>query len=471
VTAALRALIVDDDPRQGAALRDLLVLEGIQAEALTTPAAVLQYLEDRDCDVVLSDLQMPGMTGLDLYRRLRATHPHVVYVLITAYGSIPGAVEAVKEGVFHYLTKPVAGEELLEVLRKAGEVVSLRRENLNLRREIEGRRGVEAIIGRSPGMSALRELIRTVAPSDSTILIRGDSGTGKELVADALHVASRRFGRPLVKVNCAAVPENLMEDELFGHERGAFTGASALRRGRFEQAHGGTLFLDEIGEMPGHLQAKLLRVVQDRTFERLGGSVPITVDVRVISATNRDLEALVREGRFREDLYYRLNVIPILVPPLRERPGDLALLAAHFLARFSLRVGKPDAGLAPAALRHLEGWPWPGNVRELQNVIERAVVLAKGDALDVGDLPLPRQELRPAEAGGGDPTEALLERLLDREVALEEIEKSLIRRALERMAGHQEKAARLLGLSRRTLQYRAGKFGMLNPAPDEEEEP
>ena len=446
-------LIVDDNRQSALALQKNLRLEGYKSDVAASAQEALELLEANDYAAIVADLRMPGMSGIELCEETKRRRPQTEVVILTAFGTINSAVEAVKKGATDYLTKPVDFDRLSAVLRRVVELRRLRAENRALRQQIAAERKSEELIGNSPAMSQVLETICTVAASDATVLIRGESGTGKELVARAIHRLSPRAGRPLVKVNCAAIPEALLEDELFGHERGAFTGAHAQRKGRFELAHGGTIFLDEIAEMSPALQAKLLRVLQEREFERVGGSDTILVDVRVIASTNRDIEKAVREGNFREDLYYRVNVVPIHLPPLRERREDIPVLANHFLQRYAARNRKPIKALSRRALDKLIAYNWPGNVRELENCIERACVLATGEVLDADDL-----VLNPQLAGSDH--DAIASQLIGEDFSLEGFERELIEASLRKTGGNQSRAAQLLGLSRRTLQYRIEKYGI-----------
>jgi len=463
-----RILLVDDDWQTAEALRKNLQMEGYAADIATSLPEALDMLARGLYPIVLSDLRMPEMSGVELCDEIRRRHPDTEVVILTAYGTIQTAVEAVKRGAYDYLTKPVDTERLLGTLRRLFELRRLRDENRALREQIQAERKATRLIGSSPAIAAVLEAARTVAPTDATVLIRGESGTGKELVASAIHNLSPRAKRPLVKVNCAAIPETLLESELFGHERGSFTGAVARRKGRFEAAHRGTIFLDEISEMSPALQAKLLRVLQEREFQRVGGTDTIAVDVRVIASTNRNLEAAVREGDFREDLYYRINVVPIALPPLRDRREDIMLLASHFLERFNRRNHKAIKGFTPAAREKLMAYNWPGNVRELENCIERSVVMAQGDTIGPDDIALNPDIRRdsPAEVASA---------LLRPGFSVEDFERTLIEAALERTGGNQSRAAELLGLTRRTLQYRIEKHGIqagraATPKPTEEGE-
>ncbi|MBM4030394.1 MAG: sigma-54-dependent Fis family transcriptional regulator [Planctomycetes bacterium] len=446
-------LVVDDDWQTADALRKNLRFEGYQADVAGSPPEALALLAKSPYPIVVSDMRMREMSGVELCDEIRRLYPDTDVIILTAYGTIQDAVDAVKRGAYDYLTKPVDTERLLGTLRRLFELHRLRDENRALREEIQAERKATRLIGSSPAIAAVLETARTVAPTDATVLIRGESGTGKELVASAIHELSARAKNPLVKVNCAAIPETLLESELFGHERGSFTGAIALRKGRFEAAHRGTIFLDEISEMSPALQAKLLRVLQEREFQRVGGTETLTVDVRVIASTNRNLEKAVRDGDFREDLYYRINVVPIFLPPLRERREDVLLLASHFLARFAARNRKSFKGIAPAAQQKLMAYHWPGNVRELENAIERAVVMAQGDTIGPDDIALNPDVSR-------ESPEDVASKLLQPGFAIEEFERKLLEAGLRKTGGNQSRAAELLGLTRRTLQYRMEKYAI-----------
>jgi len=452
-------LIVDDDQVQAETLARVLALEGYGTAVTTSGEAALARVARGGIDLVLSDLKMPGMDGMELFRRLKERAPGLPLMIVTAHGTIESALGAVREGVVDFVQKPVYADELVHRLRTVLRAGDLRRENERLRERLTHRERGDAMIGQSAALERLREEIARVARTEATVLILGESGTGKELVADALHYGSARAEGPLIKLNCAAIPETLLEDEMFGHERGAYTGADDRRKGRFEMAHRGTLFLDEIGEMPLALQAKLLRLLQERTFERLGGNESIETDTRVICASNQDLGARVGQGAFREDLYYRINVVPLTVPPLRQREGDVELLARHFAREAGARNGRPIEDVARAAIEKLENHAWPGNVRELRNAIERAVILGTGPVLTADQIRFSAgldAGRRPGSGHGG----GLVERLMSSEISFEEFERSLLVLALERTRGNQSKAARMLGMTRRTLQYRIEKFGI-----------
>jgi two-component system NtrC family response regulator len=446
---AVRVLVVDDEPVQVELMRGFLARHGFDVVTAHDGAIALERFRSEPADVILTDQKMPGLSGLELVAAARTIDPEVAVIVMTAYGSIAQAVTAIKAGASDYLTKPVNLDELLHRIGQVRDRQRLARENRELRDALRERHRVEGIIGESGAMQEVLSLVRRVAPSDATVLIRGESGTGKELIARAIHHASPRAKEPLVAVNCAALPETLLESELFGHEKGAFTGALATRRGRFEAAQGGTVFLDEIGDLPVHLQVKLLRVIQEREIERLGGTHPIRVDVRLLAATHRNLEALVRDGRFREDLYYRVNVVTITIPPLRERRDDVPLLLDHFLEKFARANGKAIRGLTPEARHALLRYDYPGNVRELENLVERAVVLTRDDVIGTADLPL---------AVGTDaralPEDATMP------TAVEALERAMITDALGRANGVQTRAAELLGVSERVLRYKLRKYGL-----------
>jgi len=446
-----KLLIVDDERLTSEALRYNLQLDGYHVDTASSASEALALLEEQDYPVVITDLRMPQVSGLELCGDIRRLYPNTDVILLTAFGSIENAVEAVKHGAYDYLTKPVDPAKLSALLRRIFELHRLRDENKALRAEVSAHRQASRLIGSAAGMVKVMDAIETVAPTEATVLVRGESGTGKELVAMAIHQLSSRAKHPLVKVNCAAIPETLLEDELFGHERGAYTGAHAQRKGRFEMAHRGTLFLDEISEMSVAVQAKLLRVIQEREFERVGGSETIPVDVRIITSTNRDLEEAVRDGHFREDLYYRVNVVSIELPPLRERREDILVLASHFLEGFSKRNGKSFHSIDQEAQQMLLSYNWPGNVRELENCVERAVVMARGESIAAADLALRHDIAQLAH-------DSIASQLVTEGFSVEDFEKSLIEAALEKTRGNQSKAAALLGLTRRTLQYRIEKY-------------
>jgi len=448
------ALVVDDEPGHRMLVRAVLEDAGWRVTDAPSGEAALALLDRAQPHVALVDMKMPGMDGLTLMRELHARIPALPVVLLTAFGSVGTAVEAMKQGAFDYLTKPADNDELTAVLEKSYEYRRLLEENARLRSELQGG-ATEALVGASPSILRVRELIEQAGPSEATVLILGESGTGKELVARSLHRASPRAEGPLVTINCAALTESLLESELFGHERGAFTGAVERKRGLLEVADGGTLLLDEIGEFPLALQPKLLRALQERKFRRVGGTAEIESDVRIVAATNRDLPTMIAAGAFREDLYYRLNVVTLEVPPLRRRSEDIPLLALHFLLRFGNELGRRIRTIAPEVLAILQAHAWPGNVRELRNIIERGTLFCLSDTLRPEDLP---------EALSGRAIDSAATALpeLGRPLPelLDEMEERLIRLALVRARGVQAQAAELLGVSRSNLQYKLKKYGM-----------
>jgi DNA-binding NtrC family response regulator len=454
-------LVVEDDRAQREALQEILQQEGYDLETAPDGETGLKRLQEQGFDLVLTDMSLPGVGGLDILKFLVHHQPHCLCIIVTGYATVKNSVDAMRQGAYDYLPKPVDPQELRLVVRRALEHQRLQQENLQLKKQLFKRFGFTNIIGTSEPIAELFELVRKVADTDSTVLLLGESGTGKELIARALHYNSHRRQGNLVAVNCAAIPEELLESELFGHERGAFTHAVRTRIGRFEQASGGTIFLDEIADMSPGLQVKLLRVLQDHSVERIGGVKGIKVDIRVVAATNQDLETLVRQGNFREDLYYRLNVIPIRIPPLRERMADIPLLVVHFLQEFSRKKKKPAKRLSPQALELLVRYPWPGNVRELENLIERLVILTEGDVVEVEDLPQRFREGRSlgAEAESIDfPGEGL-----NLPQALQEFERRLILKALEKSSWVKSRAAQLLNLNRTTLIEKMKKQQILPP--------
>lgn len=448
-TTTGKVLVVDDEANARTALAEILREEGYSVETAADGFKALARAETFQPDIVLTDLKMPGMDGVELLRKLHGQEPGYPEVIVmTAFGAVETAVLAMRAGALDYLTKPLNTDELLVVLKRAFERVHLHREASRLREQLKDRYGFDNLIGSSPEMQRVFKSIAQTAPSRATVLLSGESGTGKELVAAALHHHSARADRPFVKLHCAALAETLLESELFGHERGAYTGADRRREGRFEQADGGTLFLDEIGEISPAIQVKLLRVLQEREFERVGGNQTLKVDVRLIAATNRDLKRMVAEGRFREDLYYRLNVINIRLPSLRERTSDVPALAAHFLRVYSAENTKQVDRISDAALKQLSAYSWPGNVRELENVIERAVVLTEGSVVEPKHFPADLS-LKPASDGAPTIPGA----------ALSEIERYAILQTLEACGGSTSKAAAVLGISVRKIQYKLQEYG------------
>jgi two-component system response regulator AtoC len=443
-----RVLVVDDEENLRLVLRTILKRAGYDVEVATSGEEALEKVESFGPDVILTDVRMPKMSGLDLLAALKAKQSPATVIVMSAYGSVDLAIEAMKAGAYDYVPKPFKPDEILLTLRKAEERETLRRENAKLREEIRRESKFDEILAKSAPMMEIFKTISKIADYKTTVLISGESGVGKELVARAIHRRSSRKDKPFVAINCGAIPENLLESELFGHKKGAFTDAHSDRRGLFEEATGGTLFLDEIGELPLALQVKLLRVLQEETIRRLGDVKDTKVDVRIVAATHRDLQAEVKAGRFREDLFYRLNVLPIPIPPLRDRREDILLLVDHFLARNNIRLGTAIRGLDAEARKALVDYAWPGNVRELENTIERAMVLAEGDQLHTQDLPERVREAR-------DPVQM---QLASGELSVKKttriIEEVLIRRALQKTKGNRTRAAEVLEISHRALLYK-----------------
>jgi DNA-binding NtrC family response regulator len=444
-----RILVVDDEEKLRRVIELQLSTAGFEVDKAASAEEALK-LVDR-ADLVLTDLKLPGMDGLALLAAIRRQNTHAPVVVMTAFGTIEVAVEAMKAGAVDFLLKPFSLDHLMAVIQKALEVRALRDENRQLREELGKRYQFDNIIGRSPAMQEIFATIERVAPTRATVLLAGESGVGKDLIARAIHFHSPRRDRPFVKINCTALPENLMESELFGYEKGAFTGANTTKPGKFEQADTGTVFLDEIGDVPGSVQVKLLRILQEREFERLGSNQTRHIDVRVIAATNQDLRAALEQGTFREDLYYRLNVVPINIIPLRERRQDITFLAEHFLHKYAEEMGNNITAITPAAMSKLAEYHWPGNVRELENIIERSVVMCTGSVLDAADIKLDNAP-RPRSAGG--------DFSLPPGMTLDQYEQELIREALKRADGNKSQAARALGLTRNALRYRLTQMGL-----------
>jgi len=447
-----RLLVIDDEESHRLMLRAVLKEEGYQvAEASDGPEAI-RAVEQETYDLILLDLRLQTMDGLETLAEIRKISPLVPVIIMTAYASVKTAVGALKAGATDYLTKPLDIEELKVLIEKALELYDLRTENIFLKERLGDRFDFSRLIGRSSKMRELFDTLALVAPSDATVLLQGESGTGKELVANAIHQNSLRKNQPFVKVSCAALPETLLESELFGHERGAFTGALARREGRFQMAHRGTIFLDEVGEMSPSTQVKLLRVLQEKEFEPLGSNQTFKVDVRIIAATNKNLEKETKEGRFRQDLFYRLNVVPIILPPLRERREDIPLLANHFFNFYREKNRKELQAISGKAMDLLVRYPWPGNVRELENTIERAVIIARGEVVAPVDLPPQIQALaKEKEAQELDFLPG---------ITLAQIERALILKTLEDTGGNRSRAAEILGISRRTLQNKLKEYGI-----------
>jgi DNA-binding NtrC family response regulator len=456
-------VVVDDEEAVRETLRDFLTEEGYQVTAVADGQSAIRALREEPVQVVVTDLRLPGMGGFEILERVSQMNAQVACIVMTGYGTVEGAVKAMKAGACDFITKPLQLDAVSLVIKKAIEFQQLRQENLLLRKTVREKYHFERLVGTSDAIRSLQEFIEKVADSDSTILIQGESGTGKELIAHMLHFNSLRSDRPLVPVNCGAIPENLLESELFGHEKGAFTGAVNARMGRFELAHGGTLFLDEIGEMSPPLQVKLLRAIQERAFERVGGTRTIRVDVRIIAATNQDLEAAVRERRFREDLYYRLNVIPVTVPPLRERTSDIPLLIDHFIRRFNETKQTAIHGVASDALGCLMTYYWPGNIRELENLVERLVILKRVGTITREDLPekvlhsMPVSMEAPDRASNPELFNGTGVHLVE---AIERYENRLITEALRKSNGVTSKAAQLLHINRTTLVEKLKRKGL-----------
>jgi len=438
-------LLIDDDESMRRVTEYTLTQAGYRVLAAADGEEGLRLFRKEKPSIVVTDIQMPGLSGYDVLRTVKEENAETLVIVITAFGTVEKAVDAMKLGAYDYLTKPFGRDELRLVVEKAFSYIGLRHENLRLKEELTAKLDFGHLVGTSPRMQEVFDIVQRVAATEATILIGGESGTGKELVARAIHRGSERENGPFVAVNCAAIPRELLESELFGHTRGAFTGAVRERKGKFELANGGTLFLDEVGEMPVELQPKLLRALQEREIEPVGGA-PRCIDVRVVAATNRDLEEAIKDGAFREDLYYRLAVIPVHLPPLRQRRGDIPLLVRHFLVKHD----GADVTLTDDALASLEKYPWPGNVRELENYIERTLVLRRGPMIDSGDLP-PRSNLRDRTRGG-------VLNLPDEGYSLEDLEKEAVLEALRRNDWNQTKAANFLRIPRHTLIYRMEKY-------------
>ncbi|MDZ7724378.1 MAG: sigma-54 dependent transcriptional regulator [candidate division KSB1 bacterium] len=444
----MRVLLIDDDVNLGKVVSYQLRQNGYQVDTATSGDEGLKKFDQYDYDLIISDLKMPDMSGIKVLEHIRRQDKDVVFIIITAYGSIENAVKACQLGADDYLTKPFGQEQLLFTLKKALKFKTLQTENLNLRHELSATYQLDNMVADSSAMQQVLTITRRVAVSDAPVLILGESGTGKELIARAIHYHSPRKDNPLVTVNCPTIPDNLLESELFGHVKGAFTGALRDRKGKFEQAHTGTLFLDEIGDLNTELQAKLLRVLQEYEFERVGGSESIKVNVRMIAATNRDLYQQVQEGQFREDLYYRLSVVPITIPPLRERPEDIPALVNNFIARYS---GDRNMHIDPDLISALESHDWPGNVRELENMIRRMITLSESDRLTLNDLP---QTIKTP------PERKQIIQVPEQGIPLAEVERRVIRQTLDKTGGNQTRAAHMLNIPRHVLLYRMKKLGM-----------
>ena len=445
-------LIVEDEPKMRRLLELQLADEGFVAQTAPDAEIGLQMLGKQPYDLVVSDFKLPGMNGLAFLQAAKRIDAHLPVVIMTAYGSVESAVEAMKAGASDYVLKPFSLAELVLVIRKELDSKQLREENRSLREALGLKYKYDNIVAQSEKMQAVLRLVERVAPTNATLLIGGESGVGKDLIARAIHEHSQRASGPFVKINSTAIPETLLESELFGYEKGAFSGATASKPGKFELADKGTLFLDEIGDIPAQIQVKLLRVLQEREFERLGGTKTLKVDVRLIAATNRDLRAALEEGTFREDLYYRLNVVAIDIPPLRDHKEDVPGLVDFFLKKYAREMGKQAQKISPAALKLLVDFHWPGNVRELENVIQRAVTLSEGPVIEPSDIQL---DIAAAKATG-----AASNHFLPPGMTLDQWEEQAIREALRRADGNKSQAARLLGLSRNALRYRLSQMGL-----------
>ena len=457
----LKVAVVDDDPEMGRVVADLLADEGYRVSQFLSAAEALVRFKTDPPHILITDHKMKDIDGLMFLRKLQTDYPSIVSVMMTAFGSIETAIEAMKAGAYHYIVKPFKNEELSLIIKRASEKVSLKNENALLKRELNKSFSLDSMIGKSPAMTSVFELVRVVASASANVLVTGESGSGKELVARALHNASSRKQKAFVPINCTALPEHLLESELFGHVKGSFTGAIADKKGLFEEAHGGTLFLDEIGDMSLQLQAKLLRVLQDKQIRPVGGNHMKDVDVRIIAATHRDLKIMVKDGRFREDLFYRLNVVPIRVPSLRERVEDIPLLVDSFIKKFAARNGSQVHGVTPEAMSVLMAHPWPGNVRELENVIERAIVLSTGEMIEksvVMGSALEEAQQNINQLHADRPT-------------LGKLEERYIKLIMSEVHYKKDEAAKILGISRRTLYRKEREFGMVSadaPEPPEE---
>jgi two-component system, NtrC family, response regulator len=454
-------LVVDDEPNYLLVLSELLRDEGF--EVFTAPGGKegMVAIQEVDLDLVITDMQMPGIDGLQFLQKIKQINNDLPVIMITAFAEVDKAVAAMQAGAYNYLAKPFSNDELLVNIKKAVHHYSLIRENSRLRQEMMTRTGFSGMVGKNKSMRHVYELIEKVAPTPSTVLIAGESGTGKELVAKAIHFNSPRAAKPFITVNCAALADNLLESELFGHEKGAFTGAVSMRKGRFEMADGGTLFLDEIGEVPLALQAKLLRAIQEKSFERVGGNKNLSVDVRIVSATNRELKEDVSQGKFREDLYYRLNVIYLGLPALRERQDDIPLLVKYFVTSFADRLDKPDLKISSDAMRLLVTLPWEGNVRELENTIERAAILCDNSTIEAVDVQPESLGNNKQQAWSRDLD---LEQLIPKNAGLNDvlyaIEDKMLNQALEEVGYVQARAAEKLGITKSLLQYKMKKYGI-----------
>ena len=445
-----RILIVEDEDKLRRILELQLLDSGFDVVKAGTAEEALPLI-DR-ADLIITDFKLPGMTGLEMLQLVRRQDSHVPVIVMTAFGTVENAVDAMKAGAADFLLKPFSLDHLTTIVNKALEIRNLRDENRQLKEELGRKYQWDNIVGRSTAMQQIFSTIMRVGPTRATVLLAGESGVGKDLIARAIHYHSPRKDRPFVKINCTAIPENLMESELFGYEKGAFTGANVSKPGKFELADTGTVMLDEIGDVPAHIQVKLLRVLQEREFERLGSNKTQHIDVRVVAATNRDLRAALEDGTFREDLYYRLNVVPLDIPPLRERKEDIPYLAHHFVEKLGLEMGGHVTGITDAAVDKMMQYSWPGNVRELENVVERSIVMAPREKLDAADIRLD-MNLRPRHAASGEP-------VLPEGMSLDTFEQELIKNTLKKAEGNKSQAARILGITRNALRYRLTQMGI-----------
>jgi DNA-binding NtrC family response regulator len=451
-------LVVEDEAKMRRLLELQLAEEGFRAQAVPDAEAGLKLLNKEPFDLIVTDFKLPGMSGLEFLQAVKRVNANLPVIIMTAHGTVESAVEAMKIGASDYVLKPFALAELMLVIRKELAAHDLREENRILREALGLRYEYASIIARSEKMQAVLAMVERVAPTNATVLLGGESGVGKDMIARAIHEHSNRARGPFVKINSTAIPENLLESELFGYEKGAFSGATSSKPGKFELADRGTLFLDEIGDVPAATQVKLLRVIQEREFERLGGTKTLKVDVRLVAATNRDLRAALEEGTFREDLYYRLNVVAIDIPPLRDHKEDIPALANFFLQKYSAELQKPLEGFSPQAMKAMMDFHWPGNVRELENIIQRGVTLSSGRILEAADIHLDLPSSR-AAAGSAAP-------VLPPGTTLDQWEDEIIRGALRQANGNKSQAARALGLSRNALRYRLSKMGVADPPED-----
>lgn len=448
----MRIVIIEDEKIKRITLRDALIKEGYEVADFESPIFALNYIEQNEVDVVVTDIRLPDMDGLEVLRIIKKINQDIAVIMITAYATIENAVEAMKQGAYDYITKPFSSERLIMILKKIENYKKLEQENIELKKRLEEKYSFANIVGKSKKMQNVYSQIEVVAQSDATVLIIGESGTGKDLIASAIHQLSPRKNKPFVKLSCASLPETLLESELFGHEKGAFTGAIKERKGKFECANGGTLFLDDVDDIPLSSQVKLLNVIQEKKFERIGGNESISVDVRLICASKVDLFELVKAGKFREDLYYRISVIPIKIPPLRERKEDIPLLIGYFLHKF----GRPELKFSPEAMEAMIEYEWPGNVRQLENIIQRIAVLTRGNIVTREMLPA---EILSALRWGGI---SFWDReKIDLEKILKDIEQSAIKWALEKSGYNQTKAAQILNLKRTTLREKMKKYGLI----------